>query len=61
MTFAVGRTQRGRVFIAKALMLAHADRNMYQAKLSGRNRVVYQSLQAASASDVSHAETSAQG
>jgi diguanylate cyclase (GGDEF)-like protein len=25
------------------LMLAHADRNMYQAKLNGRNRVVYQS------------------
>lgn len=26
------------------LMLAHADRNMYQAKLSGRNRVVYQTV-----------------
>jgi len=25
------------------IMLAHADRNMYQAKLTGRNRVVYQS------------------
>ncbi|MBK7013987.1 MAG: GGDEF domain-containing protein [Sulfuritalea sp.] len=41
------------------LLLAHADRNMYQAKLGGRNRVVYQSLQAASASNIRHAENSA--
>ena len=26
------------------LMLAHADRNMYQAKLGGRNRVIYQTV-----------------
>jgi diguanylate cyclase (GGDEF)-like protein len=32
------------------LMLAHADRNMYQAKLGGRNRVVYQTVAAAAAS-----------
>ena len=30
------------------LMLAHADRNMYQAKLAGRNRVFYPSIDAAS-------------
>ena len=32
------------------LMLAHADRNMYQAKLAGRNRVIHQSVAAAAAS-----------
>ena len=31
------------------LMQAHADRNMYQAKIGGRNRVVYQSVAAAAA------------
>jgi diguanylate cyclase (GGDEF)-like protein len=33
-------------------MLAHADRNMYQAKLEGRNRVISQSVAAAAANAI---------